>query len=252
MHMHGVAVSIFIAPAYLLRLCRTLMAQQLTKHCFWYTQVIPCSTCIKRGSPDKCRVDDEADRPSQPFAQARELEAVRDRVQKLEQLICMLAPVQARALGLEAHHYSGNDSDNGSNMGGAGNNTLGASVSPTNLSFGGGSSIGMPQQQLGLAGAAGSNPFMLSMQGLNNGGNNNKLKKKKRHQQQQNADSDSELDEDEEGEDGREAEKAAFALESIAVAGRPSAVSTLSPTPQIICTRLCYKGPYLTHIWVSA
>jgi hypothetical protein len=82
---------------------------------------------------------------------------------------------------------------------------------------------------------AGSNPF-LTLQGASNALNDpsssssskrrNINNRKMVKQQQQN--SDSELDEDEEGEDGREAEKAAFALESIAVAGRPSAVSLRS------------------------
>lgn len=200
------------------------------RYCY-YKQVIPCSTCIKRGSPDKCKVDDEADRPSQPFAQARELEAVKDRVQKLEQLLYMLAPVQARALGLESHHHHHQytDSDNGSAIGASGGGL--ASASPTNLSFPSNATLLPGSLQLGggiTAGGSNSNssnnPFMLSMQSLNAN-----MKQQKRKQagavKQQQQDSDSELDEDEEGEDGREAEKAAFALESIAVAGRPSAVS---------------------------
>lgn len=210
------------------RFGRSCQSVQLSLILLWlfHQQVIPCSTCIKRGSPDKCKVDDEADRPSQPFAQARELEAVRDRVQKLEQLLYMLAPVQARALGLESHHYT--DSDNGSAIGGPSNLAAaagGASVSPTNLSFP--INPAVAGQLGGLGMNTGSNPFMLSMQNLNASNENNSAKSRKRKAgaKQQQQDSDSELDEDEEGEDGREAEKAAFALESIAVAGRPSAVS---------------------------
>lgn len=139
----------------------------------------------------------------------------------------MLAPVQARALGLESHHHQYTDSDNGSAIGASGGGL--ASASPTNLSFPSNATLLPGSLQLGSGIATGgsnnsNNPFMLSMQSLNAN-----MKQQKRKQagavKQQQQDSDSELDEDEEGEDGREAEKAAFALESIAVAGRPSAVS---------------------------
>ena len=136
--------------------------------------------CIKRGSPDKCKVDDEQDRPSyvisicvslnqltlslrrarQPFAQARELAAVKDRVHRLEQLLLAIAPEQAKAMlqGDLQHDQSF------------------AQAAPLN---------------------------MAALKG---------------------SESDMEDDEDEDGEDGGEAEKAAFALESIAVAGRPPTV----------------------------
>lgn len=158
-------------------------------------------------------MDDEADRPSQPFAQARELEAIRDRVQKLEQLICMLAPLQARALGLDPN-ADRHDSENGSVP------PLPLSASPTSLNFPSNAAV-MGSALLGAG--SGANLFML----LQGASSSNKQKKKSIKQQQQQG-SDSELDEDEEGEDGREAEKAAFALESIAVAGRPSTVSNLN------------------------
>lgn len=241
--------------------------------------MIPCSTCIKRGSPEKCRVDDEGDRPSQPFAQARELEAVRDRVQKLEQLICMLAPVQARSLGLiDANSSNSNSSSIGNNnsfqgfdfqtalnnlsSGGAGAGGP-QSASPTNLSFG----------NINAGGANNSNnPFLSASSSNNNAaiastsnasvnamgttsapavvsalptqaaavaagaaGKSATNRQSTMISVKQQQDSDSELDEDEEGEDGREAEKAAFALESIAVAGRPSAVSSFRTDCQINC-----------------
>lgn len=122
----------------------------------------------------------------------------------------MLAPIQARALGLDPN-ADRNDSENGSVP------PLPHSASPTSLSFPSNAAV---MGSALLNAGSGGNPFM-TLQGASI---NNKQKKKAiKLQQQQN--SDSELDEDEEGEDGREAEKAAFALESIAVAGRPSTVS---------------------------
>lgn len=132
----------------------------------------------------------------------------------------MLAPVQARALGLDPN-ADRNDSENGSvpplGAGFGGPN----SASPTTLNFP--SNAAITGNAL-LNSSGGGNPFM-TLQGASNAlaSTNNKRSKKPVKQHTQN--SDSELDEDEEGEEGREAEKAAFALESIAVAGRPSAVS---------------------------
>jgi hypothetical protein len=149
----------------------------------------------------------------------------------------MLAPVQARALGIESGLGNG---DAGSSDGGGNGNGLGnASVSPTAITFGpGGAFAGIgsslsslsQQHQQELPGAFGS--VRAGQSGSQKRKRNNNAK------QQRQQDSDSELDEDEEGEDGREAEKAAFALESIAVAGRPPTVRLLtlpSHIPVLIC-----------------
>lgn len=162
---------------------------------------------------------------------------MRDRVQKVEQLICMLAPVQARALGLDPN-ADRNDSENGSvpPLGGSfgGPN----SASPTGLNFPSNAAV-MGSALLNASG--GGNPFM-TLQGASNALASASNKRSKKIVKQQPQNSDSELDEDDEGEDGREAEKAAFALESIAVAGRPSAVShsTVARGIKIILRRAAY------------
>ena len=99
----------------------------------------------------------------QPFAQARELAAVKDRVHRLEQLLLTIAPEQAKLM-LQG------DLQHDSSL---------------------------------LQGGSGLNLTHIKQ-----------------------SDSDMEDEDDDEGEDGGEAEKAAFALESIAVAGRPPTVGT--------------------------